>query len=89
MNAKEIEAIVKAVVKSSKATKSVKPKTISKSVDGLNWWSKKFGFKATQTGLKHKCSNGKIYPAVKGLDSNGKEITLVATRGGNVYKKPF
>jgi len=63
-----------------------KQKQTSKS--GLEWWNKK-GFKVTEKGLKVKASNGKTYPAVKGLDKNGNTLTLLATRNGAVYCKQF
>lgn len=69
-------------VKSSKAGKKQNNDT------GLKYWTKR-GFKVTKTGFNQKASNGKTYPAVKGVTKDGVEMTLLATRGGNVYCRAF
>ena len=66
------------VLKSDKATAGTKD-------TGIAYWTRK-GFKVTETGLEYVAkANGKKYPAVKGTTKDGKEMTLIATRGGNVY----
>ena len=86
MDKKTMNALIKAL---EQINKPQNQKAYKENFDGLGWWQKKFDFKVQQKGLKIKCSNGKTYPAVKGITKDGKELTLVATRGGNVYQKKF
>jgi hypothetical protein len=72
-----------AIIKGYEAQKKSQPKN-----DGLTWWTNK-GFKVTQKGLSLTASNGKKYPAIKGVTKDGQELTLLATRGGAVYTKAF
>lgn len=48
-------------------------------------WYEKQGLKVVKRGLRHKCSNGVEYPAIK--LSNGK--IAVYTRGRNVLQYAF
>lgn len=55
---------------------------------GLNYWTKR-GFEVVKTGFKVACGKDKKqYDAVI-LAKDGVQYTKVATRGGNVYAKPW
>jgi len=89
MNTKQLNALIKALKSVDNKGKTKTTSKVSSGIEGLAWWEKKFGFDLKQKDLKVKCSNGKSYPAVKGITKDGTELTLVAIRGGNVYAKPF
>lgn len=67
----------------------VKAPAVSKANNsGLKYWTSK-GFKTEGEHFKAKASNGKTYDAIKGKTKDGIAMTLLATRGGNVYCKKF
>jgi len=76
---KAIKSLIYEVVKEQQPIKA------KNKLSGEQWFKQKLGVKVVQRGLKHTCSNGKTYPAVR-FDNNRLGVYV---RGGNILKYAF